>query len=130
LGEILETILRLRPLDAIAGCPDWLEAACVAMREEANLRVGLERLRELALVSDGYLARTMHRYYGTTPIEYVTRLRLERSAVLLTTTQASIREIAQRTGFASQSYFGRCFKEAYEISPRAYRNQDRRAALS
>lgn len=110
-----------------SSAPDWLARACTAMRAEENLRGGVPRLLELAGVSPAHLSRTLRAAYGTTPTEYVANLRLEQAASLLAATSAPVAEIATRCGFASQSYFTRCFTAAHAVSPRAFRHQSQRA---
>lgn len=104
-----------------AGRPTWLTRACAAMNAEENLRAGLPRLVELAAVSHGHLARSMRTHYGCTPVEHVTELRLAHAALLLATTAEAVGRIADRCGYDSISYFSRCFRQRYELSPRQYR---------
>ena len=54
---------------------------------------------------------------GSTPVELVRRIRLERSRHLLLTTDLSISEIAYRTGFSAGNYFAKCFRDVFEESP-------------
>jgi AraC-like DNA-binding protein len=49
--------------------------------------------------------------------------------MLLATTADSIGRIADRSGFSSQSYFDRLFHARYGQTPRAYREQARRAVV-
>ncbi|MET7401337.1 AraC family transcriptional regulator [Dactylosporangium sp. NPDC005572] len=111
-----------RPADPGRATPEWLSAACAAMRHEANLRDGVLRLLELTHVSPSHLSRSMRRHYGTTPTAYVTDLRLQHATALLATTTEPVTGIALRCGFASQSYFSRCFTQAYGVSPRRFRH--------
>ncbi len=106
--------------------PDWLRRACEAMNDEENLRAGVVRLVQLAAVSHGHLTRSMTWHHGTTPVAFVNRLRLERASLLLTTTNEPIGRIAERCGFASQSYFDRRFVEQFTCTPRAYRQRAQR----
>lgn len=107
---------------ALSGRPPWLVAVCRTMRREENLRGGVPRMLELAQVSAGYLSRSMRRHYGTTPTAFVVDIRLERAAALLTDTTEPIAAIAARCGFASQSYFSRCFAAAHAMTPRDFRH--------
>ncbi len=107
--------------------PHWLSQACAAMRREENLRGGVPRLVELANVSAAHLSRTMRGTYGCTPTQFVSDLRLAHAATLLASTTASVTEIAYRCGFASQSYFTRCFHAAHGRSPRSFRQHAMRA---
>jgi AraC-like DNA-binding protein len=107
--------------------PSWLADACAAMRAEENLRGGVPRLQELARVSPAHLSRSVRAAYGTTPTELVADLRLEHAASLLAATTSPIAEIAGRCGYASQSYFTRCFTTAHQVSPRDFRHRAQRA---
>lgn len=109
--------------------PPWLVRACAAMRSEENLRAGLPRLLQLASVSHGHLARSMSRHLGCRPVEFVNQARLAHAAALLATTGEPIGDIASRSGFSSQSYFDRLFHARYDQTPRAYREQVRRAVV-
>ncbi len=120
-------------LEAAAGGtdirPPWLVRACAEMRSEENLRAGLPRLLELASVSHGHLARSMSQHLGSRPVEFVNQVRLSHAAALLATTGEPIGSIAARAGFSSQSYFDRLFHARYGQTPRAYREQARRAVV-
>ncbi|NDL59173.1 helix-turn-helix domain-containing protein [Phytoactinopolyspora mesophila] len=107
--------------------PVWLTDSCSAMRREENLRGGVARLVDLCNVSPAHLSRTMRVCAGTTPTRFVTGLRLERAASLLATTADSVTSIAHRCGFSSQSYFTRCFRDVYELTPREFRREAQRA---
>lgn len=109
--------------------PAWLTQACAEMRREDNLHGGVVRLRELAHVSAAHLSRSMQETYGVTPTQFVADLRLQHAATLLSSTTASVTEIAYRCGFSSQSYFTRSFRVAHEVSPRAFRDRAVRAFL-
>ena len=62
------------------------------------------------------------KFLGTSPMKYLLDLRMEKAISLLETTDASIAEIAEKTGFASPSYFSECFRDKYALSPSVYRN--------
>jgi transcriptional regulator GlxA family with amidase domain len=97
------------------------------MRAEDNLRGGVSRLLELAGVSPAHLSRSMRPSYGVTPTGFVTDLRLEHAASLLAATNEPVAAIAVRCGFASSSYFSRCFTAAHRLSPREFRRRSQRA---
>lgn len=109
--------------------PDWLLRACTAMSREENLRGGVPRLGALAGVSAGHLCRTMRAHYDMTPTAFVTELRLRHAEMLLATTSASLTEISYRCGFASPSYFSRCFHATQGMPPRDFRRRARQAVL-
>jgi transcriptional regulator GlxA family with amidase domain len=43
--------------------------------------------------------------------------RLKKASELLATTQLTVSEVAYRTGFTSPSYFAKCYKTEFGISP-------------
>ena len=56
------------------------------------------------------------------PMQYLLEYRLEKAAQFLKDTRISMSEIAERTGFASPSYFAECFRAKYALSPTAFRS--------
>lgn len=127
--DVASRVVPFRPaLARGAGAPDWLARSIEAMREEANLRAGVPRLRGLAHVSASYLATAMRRHYDLTPTALVTEFRVRHAARLLATTSESTGRIALRCGFSSLTYFGRCFRASYRMSARQYRLRARRAS--
>lgn len=65
---------------------------------------------------------------GTTPVQYINRMRLRKAKELLATTDKSITEIAMTAGFQSIHYFSRYFKEKERISPLLYRERHQQRA--
>lgn len=61
---------------------------------------------------------------GFAPIDLIKEFRLSHALELLQTTNLSITEIAFRSGFADASYFGKCFRKRYGLSPREYLKQE------
>jgi AraC-like DNA-binding protein len=62
---------------------------------------------------------------GMSFVQYLNDYRLEVAAKLLTTTSDDIINIAINTGFDNLSYFNRCFKKKYGITPGKYRKDAR-----
>jgi len=53
--------------------------------------------------------------------DYLSEIRLSHAAKLLAETDLSVTLILTKVGFENQSYFNRCFKRHYSVSPLAYR---------
>lgn len=60
---------------------------------------------------------------GFAPVDLIKEFRLSYAAELLQTTNHSITEVAWRSGFKDASYFGKCFRKRYGMSPREYLQQ-------
>lgn len=54
---------------------------------------------------------------NTTPVQYYLQLRLAQAKTLIEETNLPFSTIAQATGFSSQSYFTKRFRELYALSP-------------
>ena len=63
------------------------------------------------------LNRVLQEYYSMGFKEKLAASRLEQAKYLLQSTGMPIHEIAYKTGFSSQSYFNKVFKEYYKIPP-------------
>ena len=61
---------------------------------------------------------------GTGFIEYLNDYRLTMAERLLKSSDASVLEIAEQSGFDNLSYFNRIFKRKYGISPGKWRSAD------
>nr|WP_236017295.1 helix-turn-helix transcriptional regulator [Roseivirga sp. E12] len=86
-----------------------------------NNSISLECLSKSIGISKFYLNRLFKELTYTTPVEYITSLRLTEAKNLLRESKMSIIEISTCCGFESQSYFSRTFKKAFGITPSAYR---------
>jgi signal transduction histidine kinase/ligand-binding sensor domain-containing protein/DNA-binding response OmpR family regulator len=70
--------------------------------------VGLSRVQ---------LYRRIKSVTGMTPNDLIRDFRLKRSAQLITKSRLTISEIAYRVGFRDPSYFCRCFRQHYGLTP-------------
>lgn len=78
-----------------------------------------------ALASDMCMSRSnlhlkLKSITGSSPIELMMRIRIEKACELIREGNHSISEVAERTGFSSPSYFSTCFKKATGKSPSEY----------
>ncbi len=68
-----------------------------------------------------YLERLYRRCYGCTITDDIKRNRIRHAIFLLSESNATVREITEQSGFASQSDFCRSFKKITGMTPSAYR---------
>jgi AraC-like DNA-binding protein len=62
---------------------------------------------------------------GTGAKEYITHIRIEKAKSLMENPSLSIADIAEMTGFTSQSYFSTAFKSQTGMTPSQYRQKDK-----
>jgi AraC-like DNA-binding protein len=60
---------------------------------------------------------------GTTPHSLIYQRRLSKAATLLRSTNMTVSEIIDQTGFASRTHFYDLFNKSYDCSPSDYRNK-------
>ncbi len=101
--------------------PQWLGDSYEAMRRKENYTKGLPRFIQLAARSQEHLCRSMKRFYGISPQEYVLELRLNEAVHLLLNSGLDISAIAYEAGFNNLSYFRRCFRKKFGAPPVKYK---------
>lgn len=86
-----------------------------------DTRLDLKRLSSAASVSMYHFSRVFQREVGMSPIQYVTRYRIERAKQVLRTTNQPLTEIGQMVGLPDRSKFSRLFRQVTGTSPARYR---------
>lgn len=87
--------------------------------------ITLETLAKVSHLNKYYMVHAFTRQFGCSPINYLCQVRIRASKELLATTDYSITEIAQSSGFSSQSYFAQCFLKHCHMTASAYRKSCR-----
>lgn len=103
-----------------------LRAAIELARERCTEQVRVADLARAAGMSADRLERAMRRTVGVSPKQYLVRLRAERAAELLATTDRPIAVVAAECGYYDQSQMTRQFRALTGTSPRTYRATARR----
>jgi AraC-like DNA-binding protein len=81
----------------------------------------INELAERAHLHPNYFIRVFKRHFGTSPIQYVNRKRIEEAKWLLTSTNLMLAEIGAKVGIPDVSYLSKLFKSSTGLSPTAYR---------
>jgi AraC family transcriptional regulator len=99
----------------------------VAQLIDAELHepLSLDRLAAVVALSPYHFARAFKASTGMPPHQFVTHRRMERAMTLLTTTPASVAEIAYAVGFSNLSHFRRVFRGHTGVLPGAVRDTAR-----
>lgn len=106
----------------------------LAKEEKANLkkvmmdnylfRLSQEEFAELTHRSLSSFKRDFQEAFGTSFTKWLTDMRLKYARALLLTTEQSIGEVADRSGFETTTHFIRCFKKLYNLPPQQFRQQN------
>jgi PAS domain S-box-containing protein len=87
--------------------------------------LSVPELAAMAHMSVSRFERQFKRLFGTTPLKYINRVRLDNACDRLVTTDDPISRIAVDVGFYDHSYFSKRFQAAFAITPKAYRSSYR-----
>jgi AraC family transcriptional regulator len=86
----------------------------------------LGSISRTAGLSEFHFARLFKAATGATPLQFVTRTRMEQAKQLLRKTRLPIFEIAKRVGYQKPSHFSARFRAVLGCGPDAYRKSARR----
>lgn len=105
-----------------------LSRECAAAKRymDANYskNITLDTLAEITHTNKYYLAHSFTECIGESPIHYLMNRRIQAGKDLLLNTNHSILQIAESTGFSSQSYFSQAFKKETGMTPQKFRKQN------
>jgi AraC-like DNA-binding protein len=104
--------------------PQWAKELKEIIQDQidTNLTLSLKEISESLNVHPSYLSREFSKYFDDLSFgDYIRKLRIEKSIVLLQDANYSLAEIAYLTGFSDQSHFNRIFKMHTGKSPSIFR---------
>lgn len=99
---------------------DYFKNITIFMSSNYNKKIKVEELAEMCNLS---LHRFTHKFkdlIGMTPIEYLTKIRIDEAKYLLSNSFLNISEISSIVGYDNPLYFSRVFKKVTGLSPRNY----------
>ncbi|MDD2207327.1 MAG: GyrI-like domain-containing protein [Aminobacterium sp.] len=100
-----------------------IEETVAYIEQHLSEELKLQDISQIACFSPYHFHRIFTSIVGETPYEYITRLRLEKAANMLTKmNNLSITQIAFSCGFSSPATFARAFKKYYGVSGSKYRD--------
>lgn len=130
LARMLVTDLSRGPQTRFMPPPGWRRHADAEVQtlqrfleSEYAQAISLDALAERVHLSVRTLQRRFLAATGTTPMQYLQAVRIERSKDLLETTRLPVPEVAAQVGYQDRVAFGRLFKKMAGMTPAAYRQQ-------
>lgn len=137
---VVETLLSLfleepgiEPTDHERDRPVQVNRAINLMRQmidtDPHRRLSLRELAGASGVSGKHLCRSFQKSLGCSPVETYRLLRLQLAVALLSRSNLSVREIADRCGFEDPAYFSRCFSSVFGCAPSQVRERLRNGML-
>ena len=98
-----------------------ISKALFILQETFDTPVNIEKLAKELPMGYSTFRRAFKKNTGSSPNQYLLDLRLNKAKDLLVSTNLSINEIADQTGFDSIHYFSKLFKKKNDVSPKSFR---------
>ena len=77
----------------------------------------IDELSREAGYSNAHFYRKVKALTGEKPVQFLRTFRLQRAADLVLKTSDNVTQIAYSVGFGNLSYFTKCFKEQFGVTP-------------
>lgn len=116
-------IVARRSTDTLAVEDDSVSRAIRYIRAQFHRPIQVEDLLREVNVSRRALEQRFQAHLGRSPAAEIRRLRLHHAQQLLADTSAAIPRVAAESGFTSPESLARTFRQAFGISPTAYRQR-------
>lgn len=91
------------------------------IEEHFRENITVDTLSSLVHLNKYYFVHNFSKQFGTSPINYLNKRRIEESKHLLANTSHSLSSISQIVGFSSPSYFSQAFKKMTNTTPQEYK---------
>ncbi len=125
-GKICGLMGMTRPVASSNTLPDgYRHMAQVINYVDENYRNPIEVsfLASLAGLSHSHFRKQFARMFKISPQKFITRIRVQTAAKMLSNTNETIVDIAMKCGFCDQSYFTRQFSSIMGVTPKKYRDR-------
>lgn len=110
-------------LESLEHIDDPIQRVLLYIHDNISKQISLGELANLAHYSPSYLIRQFKAHTGCTPIEYVTKVRMESAKKFLENPSLTLNQIATMVGIEDQKYFSKLFLKVFGLSPSHFRKQ-------
>ncbi len=97
--------------------------AITFIRQNAMRQISVPEIADFVPMGRRTLERKFRQTFGRTPFEEIRRLRIKRVREMLTKTDMSVQEIAEKSGFTSPEYMSNTFRKLVGMSPSRFRKK-------
>ncbi|MDR0866148.1 MAG: AraC family transcriptional regulator, partial [Candidatus Symbiothrix sp.] len=95
------------------------------IRENIDKNLHINDLADICSLNHDHFTRLFKKEMQCTPMQYITRKKIEKAQLILVAREESIKDIAYTLSFYDVAHFHRSFKRVAGTSPLAYKNQYR-----
>lgn len=102
----------------------YIKEAIAYIEQNFQNDISVEGIVNVCGINRSYFGKIFKERLGKTPQEFIISYRMIKATELLKLTDLSINDIGKAVGYENQLHFSRAFKNTYQMSPRAWRNQN------
>jgi AraC-like DNA-binding protein len=102
---------------------EYVSKAKAYIAENYDQPLSVDIIANYLGISYSYLASIFRQFGKRTIVAHINGVRIDRAVYMLTSSKASITDIAFAVGFNSRQHFTRVFKQRYGCSPMEYRKR-------
>ena len=127
-GEVIGLAGFSREVDRLrgrSGTADQFAEALDYLKKNFNEPMNTPELAKIAGMSVSQFERRFRRGLGSSPRQYLLRLRVDSAARLLTFTARPIAQISKECGFHDHAHFTRSFKKMMNMTPLNFRKRQK-----
>lgn len=125
-GRIIGVAGTHREVEGLRAQPEkfgQLSRAVQHLHHKFAAPLSTPQLAAIAGLSRSQFERVFHRLFGTSPMDYLLRVRVNAACRLLENTDHKCTDIALECGFYDHSHFSRMFQRFMGLPPQTYRRQ-------
>ena len=129
LADIFSRYFTTRDESSNEIIPSWLVKLKSEMERKENFVLGIKKMYDLCERTPEHLSRSFKKYFNESPTDYITNLRLNYAANLLTNSDQDITNISMDCGFENLSHFYHLFKKKFDSSPKEFRLKHQKSII-
>nr|WP_281423095.1 AraC family transcriptional regulator [Paenibacillus oenotherae] len=95
------------------------------MKSHFHDKIDMKTLSAMANLTPSSFSRLFKKTMGESPIEYLTRIRIDSAKTLLSQKGSKVREVSAAVGYEDEFHFSRIFHRAVGVSPTFYMKRNR-----
>jgi len=95
------------------------------INENFHANLSLEIIGEIVHLHPSYLSKVFKEVTGINLSSYITDVRMEKAAELMTQTNLKVYDVMGRIGYQKSQHFSKLFKEKYGVTPNEFRRRIR-----
>lgn len=123
LSKLIENADKKRSGAGENGCEKYVRKAVEYIGKNYSRRISIAEIAGYVGLDRSYFYTLAKKYLGISPMEYLTKYRMDRACELLKIDGLTVGDVSRSVGYDDQLQFSKVFKKIRGLSPREFRKQ-------